>query len=114
MLAFVRSAVYWHPVFSSIQSTVVAARQASWKLLSNLHGHSRYVTCCAFSPDGRLLVSGSNDKTVRLQSLPAADGAAPVTPLARARSDSRPNRQVGSGGGTGHVGVRPEGTYVDV
>ena len=49
--------------------------QSSWTLLQTLHGHSRYVTCCCFSGDGRLLLSGSNDKTVRVW--PLADGGSP-------------------------------------
>ena len=32
--------------------------------LARLEGHSRYVTSVAFSPDGRLLASGSNDLSV--------------------------------------------------
>lgn len=28
-----------------------------------LEGHGRYVACCAFSRDGQLLASGSNDRT---------------------------------------------------
>lgn len=29
-----------------------------------LVGHKRYVACCAFSRDGNLLATGSNDKSV--------------------------------------------------
>lgn len=33
-------------------------------MINKLEGHSRFVTCCAFSPDNRLLATGSNDKSV--------------------------------------------------
>jgi WD40 repeat protein len=33
-------------------------------MINKLEGHSRFVTSCAFSPDNRLLATGSNDKSV--------------------------------------------------
>jgi WD40 repeat protein len=39
---------------------------ASGRELRTLAGHSEYVYCCALSADGRTLVSGSNDKTLKV------------------------------------------------
>jgi WD40 repeat protein len=35
-------------------------------LRGTLTGHELSVICCAFSPDGRTLVTGSDDRTIRL------------------------------------------------
>jgi len=41
-------------------------RVADGTLLRTLKGHTDEVTGVAFTPDGRLLVSGSKDGTIRL------------------------------------------------
>ncbi len=46
------------------------ALSSLWRCQATLHGHENLVNCISISPDGKLLASGSSDKTVRLWSLP--------------------------------------------
>jgi WD40 repeat protein/predicted Ser/Thr protein kinase len=54
--------------FISIQSSTVIYLwdTASGQLLTRMSGHGAFVTDTAFSPDGRLMVSGETDKAIKL------------------------------------------------
>jgi WD40 repeat protein len=62
---------------------------ASGKYLQTLKGHTARPSCLAFSPDGKVLASGSSDKTVRVWQVETgealhvfADAASPVRAVA--------------------------------
>src|SRR5712672_630231 len=47
--------------------SVKSGKTANWPVIQNIfHGHSRFVSSVAFSPDGSRIVSGSWDNTIRL------------------------------------------------
>ncbi|KAJ1457058.1 WD40-repeat-containing domain protein [Pelagophyceae sp. CCMP2097] len=53
------------------RAAALAVRKLVWqdrilKGTAILKGHASYVMCCAFSPDGTLVVTASNDKTAKL------------------------------------------------
>ena len=54
---------------------------ANWRLEQTLAGHEDDVRCVAFSPDGRVLASGSSDETIRLWNPKAPRAQEPFYPF---------------------------------
>jgi len=53
-------------VVSNIRDSFIIFDASSGKTLSEINGHSGEVTCVSFSNDGSLIMSGSEDKTIRI------------------------------------------------
>ncbi|MBE9127099.1 MULTISPECIES: serine/threonine-protein kinase [unclassified Coleofasciculus] len=54
---------------SASQTTASTASIPTWKCLSTLRSHVSSINAIAFSPDGKILASGSADRTVKLWNL---------------------------------------------
>lgn len=50
--------------YATVYMQFLFIAQLGGKCVRVLEGHDRFVTSCGFSPDGKLLASGSNDKNV--------------------------------------------------
>lgn len=65
-LAFYKSS---HLLSASVDGTVCIWRTHDWLCLHVLGGHKDAVTCLALHPSGRMALSGSKDRTLRLWNL---------------------------------------------
>lgn len=84
--------------FSAGDKSIILWNPGTGQLINRLEGHTRYVTCCVFSHDNRLLASGSNDKNVIIwnlsdiaRSLNDNDECRPVTARKRRGSQEESN-----------------------
>jgi WD40 repeat protein len=82
---------------------------ASGRLVRRLAGHTRGVRCTAFSPDGRLLLSGAGDGTMRLWDVDAGTQLKEFKPeVLRADGDGRAFRLAGQSF-VGSLAFSPDG-----
>ena len=60
-------------ISGSDDKTIKVWDMATGKLLTDLEGHEKSVTCVSFSANGYNIVSGSDDKTIKIWDIETGD-----------------------------------------
>lgn len=59
----------------------IVLRKTSTQIANTVAGHSDYVQAVAISPDGQMVISGSDDRTIKLWQMVAKNGVAHLQPI---------------------------------
>ncbi|MCT7950084.1 NACHT domain-containing protein [Ancylothrix sp. C2] len=59
----------------------IVLRKTSTQIANTVAGHSDYVQAVAISPDGQMVISGSDDRTIKLWKMVAKEGGSTLQPI---------------------------------